>query len=64
MTRRIELTAETWHALDKLQHETGRPLHDLAEEAFGDLIKKRRQPKSLREALREVAQRHHASVGR
>jgi len=33
-------------------------------EAFGDLIKKRRQPKSLREALREVAQRHHASVER
>ena len=38
MTRRIELTAETWPALDNLQHETGRPLHDLAEEAFSDLI--------------------------
>jgi len=64
MARRIELTPETWHALDELQYATGRPLHELAEEAFADLIKKRRQPRSLREALLEVTQRHHASVGR
>jgi hypothetical protein len=64
MARRIELTPETWHALDELQYETGQPLHELAEEAFVDLIKKRRQPRSLIEALRDVAQRHHASVGR
>ena len=32
--------------------------------AFADLIEKRRQPRSLREALREVAQRHHVAVGR
>ena len=63
MARRIELTPETWHALDELQYETGQPLHELAEEAFVDLIKKRRQPRSLREALSEVAQRHHPSVG-
>ncbi len=64
MARRIELTPETWHTLDELQFETGRPLHELAEEAFADLIKKRRQPRSLREALLEVTQRHRASVGR
>jgi hypothetical protein len=63
MARRIELTPETWHALDELQYETGEPLRELAEEAFVDLIKKRRQPRSLREALSEVAQRHHPSVG-
>jgi hypothetical protein len=63
MARRIELTPETWHALDELQYEMGQPLHELAEEAFVDLIKKRRQPRSLREALREVSQRHHPSVG-
>ena len=54
MTRRIELKAETWHALDKLQYETGRPLHDLAEEAFADLLRKRGPPRSLRAALREA----------
>ena len=64
MARRIELTPETWHALDELQYETGLSLHELAEEAFADLLKKRRQPRSLIEALRDVAQRHHASVGR
>lgn len=58
MARRIELTAQTWHALDALSRATGRPLHDLAEEAFSDLLAKRRGPRSLREALREAARRH------
>jgi hypothetical protein len=53
MTRRIELTAPTWHALDALSWETERPLNELAEEAFADLFKKHRRPRSLREALRE-----------
>jgi hypothetical protein len=57
MARRIELTAQTWHALDDLSQETGRHLNDLAEEAFADLLKKRRQPRSLREALLAVTQR-------
>jgi hypothetical protein len=64
MARRIELTPETWHALDELHYETGLSLHELAEEAFADPLKKRRQPRSLIEALRDVAQRHHALVGR
>lgn len=64
MVRRIELTPETWHALDELQYATGRPLHELAEEAFADLLKKRRQPRSLKEALLQVTQRMHAPIGR
>ncbi len=52
MTRRIELSAETWHALDTLSWETKRRIDDLAEEAFSDLFKKYRRPRSLREALR------------
>jgi hypothetical protein len=54
MARRIELSAQTWHALDVLSWETERPLNDLAEEAFSDLFKKHRRPRSLREALREA----------
>ncbi len=64
MVRRIELAPETWHALDELQYATGRPLHELAEEAFADLLKKRRQPRSLKDALLQVTQRTHAPVGR
>jgi predicted transcriptional regulator len=64
MVRRIELTPETWHALDELQYAIGRPLHELAEEAFADLLKKRRQPRSLKEALLKVTQRQHAPLGR
>ena len=59
MARRIELSSQTWHALDALSWEMERPLNDLAEEAFSDLLKKhyppRYRPRSLREALREFA---------
>jgi hypothetical protein len=64
MTRRIGLTAETWHALDDLQYQTGQPLNELAEEAFADLIKKRRQPRSLREALLRGAAPQSGSLRR
>jgi hypothetical protein len=55
MARHIELSGQTWHALDVLSWETERPLNDLAEEAFSDLLKKHHGPRSLREALRELA---------
>jgi hypothetical protein len=58
MARRIELTAQTWHALDALSHKTGRPLNDLVEEAFSDFLPKRLRPRSLREALRASARLH------
>ena len=54
MARRIDLTAQTWRALDTLSWETERPINDLAEEAFADLFKKHHRPRSLREALREA----------
>jgi len=57
MTRRIDLTAQTWHALETLAWETQRPVNDLAEEAFSDLVKKHRRPRS-REALRDAARPH------
>jgi hypothetical protein len=51
--RRIEFDRETWHALNQLGLESGKRLQDLAEEAFGDLLKKHRRPVTLRDALRE-----------
>ena len=58
MTRRIDLAAQTWHALETLSWETERPLNELAEEAFSDLFEKRRRPRSLREALSDAARPH------
>jgi len=55
MTRRIDLTPQTWHALETLAWATQRPLNALAEEAFSDLLEKHRRPRSLREALRDAA---------
>ena len=63
MTRRIDLTTQTWHALETLAWETQRPVNDLAEEAFSDLLKKRRRPRSLREALRDAERLHPARDG-
>ena len=64
MARRIDLTLQTWHALDTLSWETERPLNELAEEAFSDLLKKHHRPRSLREALREATEPHSLSDGR
>lgn len=61
MARRVALRPETWHALDELSRDTGRSPDSLAEEAFRDLLKKHRRPRSLLEALRESARRHPAN---
>jgi len=61
MGRRIEAKPQTWHALDELAREEDRSVHSLAEEAFADLLKKHRRPRSLLEALRESARRHPAN---
>jgi predicted transcriptional regulator len=59
--RRIALAPDTSHALDQLAHETGRSVHDLADEAICDLLKKYRRPRSLLEALRESTRQHPAN---
>ena len=51
--RRIEFDAETWHALNRLALDSGKRLQDLADEAFRDLLRKRRRPVGLREGLTE-----------
>ena len=59
--RQIKLSAETWHALDALSRDEDKSVHSLAEEAFQDLLKKHRRPRSLREALRESARQYPAN---
>lgn len=59
--RQIKLSAETWHALDALARDEDRSVHSLAEEAFRDLLRKHRRPRSLREALRESARQYPAN---
>jgi hypothetical protein len=51
--KRIAFDAETWHALHRLSLDSMRSLQELADEAFGDLLKKHRRPVTLREALKE-----------
>jgi hypothetical protein len=51
--RRIEFDTELWHALNHLSRDSGIQIHELADEAFRDLLKKHRRPITLRDALRE-----------
>ena len=51
--RRIEFDDQIWHALQHLCLETGKGLQEVADEAFRDLLRKRRRPVTLREGLRE-----------
>ena len=51
--RRIEFDDHVWHALQHLCLETGKGLQEMADEAFRDLLRKKRRPVTLREGLRE-----------
>ena len=51
--RRIEFDDHVWHALRHLCLQTGKGLQEVADEAFRDLLRKRRRPVTLKDALRE-----------
>ena len=53
--KRVQFDQETWNALDLLARDTMRDFQELADEAFGDLLKKHRRPVSLEDALRASA---------
>jgi hypothetical protein len=57
----IAFDAETWHALRLLSADSMKSLQELADEAFGDLLKKHGRPITLKEALRETLRRHPAN---
>ena len=51
--RRIQFDDHIWHALQHLCLETGQGLQEVADEAFRDLLRKKRRPVTLREGLAE-----------
>lgn len=54
VTRRlIGFAPQTLQALLLLSHDTGKGMQALADEAFGDLLKKHGRPPSLKDALRQ-----------
>ena len=57
----IEFDAETWHALRLLSGDSMKSLQELADEAFGDLLKKHGRPVTLKQALRESLRRRPAN---
>jgi hypothetical protein len=57
----IEFDAETWHALRLLSGDSMKSLQEMADEAFGDLLKKHGRPVTLKEALRESLRRQPAN---
>jgi hypothetical protein len=51
----IEFDAETWHTLHLLSQDSVKSIQELADEAFGDLLKKHHRPVTLKQALRDSA---------
>ena len=59
--KRVQVDQETWQALDLLARDQMRTFQELADEAFGDLLKKNNRPINLRDTLRKSAG-HSATV--
>jgi hypothetical protein len=53
--KRVQFDEETWQALDLLARDQMKTFQELADEAFGNLLKKNNRPVNLKEALRKSA---------
>jgi len=53
--KRVQFDEETWRQLDLLGHDQMKDFQELADEAFGDLLKKYDRPVDLKDALRRSA---------
>ncbi len=51
--KRVQFDDETWHALDQLAKDRMQDFQELADEAFGDLLRKHGWPTDLKTALRQ-----------
>jgi hypothetical protein len=51
--KRIQFDDETWEAIQAVLRDSGDSFQELADEAFADLLKKRKQPVGLRATLKE-----------
>ncbi len=58
--KRVQFDDETWEAIQAVMRDSGSDFQELADEAFADLLKKRKQPVELKAALKEsVKKRGH-----
>ena len=55
--KRVAFDAATWYALNLYARDSMKTFQELADEAFGDLLKKHQRPADLKEALRQSSQR-------
>jgi hypothetical protein len=53
--KRVRFDDETWAALDLLARDQMKDFQELADEAFGDLLRKHKRPVGLKAALRQSA---------
>ena len=53
--KRVSFDEETWQALDLLGRDSMKEFQELADEAFGDLLRKHDRPVGLKAALRRSA---------
>jgi predicted DNA-binding ribbon-helix-helix protein len=53
--KRVQIDDATWQALDLLARDRMMDFQELADEAFGDLLKKHGRPTDLKSALRTSA---------
>ncbi len=51
--KRVQFDEETWEAIKPVMGDSGHSFQELADEAFADLLKKRKQPVGLKAALKE-----------
>lgn len=51
--KRVQFDAETWEAIEAVLRDSGNSFHELADEAFADLLKKNKQPVGLMASLKE-----------
>ena len=53
--KHVQFDQETWNAIDLLARDSMKDFQELADEAFGDLLKKHGRPTDLKSALRQSA---------
>ena len=51
--KRVQFDEATWHAIQAVARDSGETFQELADEAFKDLLKKRKQPVGLKASLKE-----------
>jgi hypothetical protein len=59
--KHVKFDNETWEAIVAIARRNGSSFQELADEAFADLLKKRKQPVGLKASLKESVGASHRS---